>query len=247
MNVEDLNVLGCRFTWYHPNGRPMSRIDRVLISEEWSQIWGENALWVLPRDVSDHCPLVLKNGGWDWRPKPFRFNNFWLQNHKFKGVVEEALRGHDVSGWMSYVLKENLKGLKATIKEWNKEEYGGTEDRVERLVEDIRGLDELGEERRLSEEEVVSRKSKFEELWKLLKAKDALIVQRSKSKWLKEGDTNSKYFLNSVKLRKSRNSIKALRENDGWVVSPIEFRAKWWSISKILWRMIGGTVQNWTR
>jgi exonuclease III len=59
VDLEDLNVLGRRFTWYHPNGRSMSRIDRMLISEEWANVWGENALWVLPRDVSDHCPLVL--------------------------------------------------------------------------------------------------------------------------------------------------------------------------------------------
>ena len=34
MELEDLGVLGRRFTWYHPNGRSMSRMDRVLISEE---------------------------------------------------------------------------------------------------------------------------------------------------------------------------------------------------------------------
>jgi hypothetical protein len=78
VELEDINVLGRRFTWYHANGRSMSRIDRVLISKEWVQAWGENALWVLPRDVLDHCPLVLKNGGWDWGPRLFRFNNFWL-------------------------------------------------------------------------------------------------------------------------------------------------------------------------
>jgi len=34
VELEDLNLLGRCFTWYHPNGRAMSRIDRVLISEE---------------------------------------------------------------------------------------------------------------------------------------------------------------------------------------------------------------------
>lgn len=48
MELEDLNVLGLRFTWYYPNERSMSRIDRMLISEEWGQVWGENALRVLP-------------------------------------------------------------------------------------------------------------------------------------------------------------------------------------------------------
>jgi hypothetical protein len=31
MELEDLDVLGRRFTWYHSNGRSMSRIDRMLI------------------------------------------------------------------------------------------------------------------------------------------------------------------------------------------------------------------------
>jgi len=63
-------------------------------------------------------------------------------------------------------------------------------------------------------------------LWRILKAKDALIAQRSRSRWLKEGDVNSNFFHKCVKLRKSRNSIKALRENDGWLVSPFEVRRK---------------------
>ena len=85
MDLEDLNVLGRCFTWYHPNGRSMSRIDRMLVSEEWEMVWGESALWVMPRDVSDHCPLVLKNGGWSWGPTPFRFNNF--------GFIIKTLKG----------------------------------------------------------------------------------------------------------------------------------------------------------
>jgi exonuclease III len=40
VDLEDLNVLGRRFTWYHANGRSMSRIDRMLILEEWLQAWG---------------------------------------------------------------------------------------------------------------------------------------------------------------------------------------------------------------
>jgi len=65
---------------------------------------------------------------------------------------------------MRFVLKEKLKGLKASIKAWNKEEYGGMVEGVERLVEDIRGIDELGEEGRLNEEQMERRKLKFVEL-----------------------------------------------------------------------------------
>ena len=106
VELDDLNLLGSRYTWYHPNDIAMSRIDRVLISEEWNQFWGATSLWMLPRDVSDHCLLVLKLRGWDWGPRPFRFNNFVLENKKFKGVVEDWWRNRNSSGWMSFVLKE---------------------------------------------------------------------------------------------------------------------------------------------
>ena len=180
MEWEDLNVLGHRFTLYHPNGRSMSRIDRMLVLEEWTNAWGDNALWVLLRDVSDHCPFVLKNEGWSWGPTPFRFNNFWLQHQDFKRVVEEAWRNQNVSGWMGFVLKEKLKALKFIVKGWSKEEYGGMEERVERLVEEIKDIDEKREVGVLSDWEVDLRKAKFEDLWRILKAKDALIAQRSR-------------------------------------------------------------------
>ncbi|MCH82424.1 hypothetical protein A2U01_0003230 [Trifolium medium] len=61
LNLEDLSPVGGKFTWIHSNGVAMSRIDRMMVSEEWSSFWGLQLLRVLPRDVSDHCPLLLKS------------------------------------------------------------------------------------------------------------------------------------------------------------------------------------------
>ncbi|MCI07963.1 endonuclease/exonuclease/phosphatase family protein, partial [Trifolium medium] len=60
MDLVDLPVLVRKFTWFHPNGRTMSRIDRALVSEEWILSSGHPSLWILPRAVSDHCPLVMR-------------------------------------------------------------------------------------------------------------------------------------------------------------------------------------------
>jgi exonuclease III len=92
MNLFDLPILGRRFTWFHSNGISMSRIDRVLISDDWVSDWGQPAVWVLSRSVSDHCPLVSRYNSDDWGPRPFRFNNHWLLHkglsRSCRGVLE---------------------------------------------------------------------------------------------------------------------------------------------------------------
>jgi exonuclease III len=62
LNMIDLPLLGRRYTWFHSNGISMSRLDRChcFVSLEWLEKWGVASVWVLPREVPDHCPLVLK-------------------------------------------------------------------------------------------------------------------------------------------------------------------------------------------
>lgn len=84
-------------------------------------------------------------------------------------------------------------------------EYGGLDDRVKRLTEEIVVLDVWGEVGGLNEEEVQLRKLKFSSLWRLLKAKDSLLVQRLRSRWLKEGDDNTKFVHNCIKSRVNGN------------------------------------------
>jgi exonuclease III len=88
VGLVDLPLLGRKFTWVRPNGRCMSRLDRVLVSEKWWEDCGAVSLWGLKRDVSDHCPLIVRYDGHDWGPKPFRFNNHWLNNKEFPKMVE---------------------------------------------------------------------------------------------------------------------------------------------------------------
>jgi hypothetical protein len=139
-------------------------------------------------------------------------------------VVEDTWGALPSNGWMSFVLKEKLKGLKVKIKEWHKGVYGDMEARIAKMVEDITILDIRGDEVGLSGEEVQGRKTLFRDLWTLLKAKDVNMVQRARARWMKNGDANTKYFHRCVKLRHSGNAIKALKVGDAWVQSPTEVR-----------------------
>lgn len=62
LELVDPPLLGKKFTWYRADGSAMSRLDMFLFSEEWVMEWKVVAQWALNRDVSDHCPIVIKNG-----------------------------------------------------------------------------------------------------------------------------------------------------------------------------------------
>lgn len=60
MGLNDLPLIGRKYTWYISDGRCMSRIDRFLLSDEWISTWHDLSQWGMDRSVSDHCALVLK-------------------------------------------------------------------------------------------------------------------------------------------------------------------------------------------
>ncbi|XP_068477274.1 uncharacterized protein [Phaseolus vulgaris] len=83
----DVPMVGRKFTWYKPNGSVKSRIDRVLVSREWLDVWPECKQFILSRTVSDHCALVFKDSKVDWGPKPFRSLDVWQEDSRFKDFV----------------------------------------------------------------------------------------------------------------------------------------------------------------
>ncbi|WJX66076.1 hypothetical protein P8452_50669 [Trifolium repens] len=224
LEMVDLPLVGRQFTWFHPNGLAMSRLDRILVSVGWITVWGNPITRVAIRDVSDHCPIILRYDVADWGPKPFRFNNFWLKDKRFKDLVVNTWTSQDFTGWMGYILKDRLKGLKEVIKSWNGEMYGRPVERKKSLIDQIKVLDLKSELVGITGEEVEVRRKLFEELWVVLKSIDASTFQRSRSRWLREGDANTKYFHSQVKARGRRNNISALLTDSGWVEGPRDVR-----------------------
>ncbi|GAU12281.1 hypothetical protein TSUD_141890 [Trifolium subterraneum] len=97
---------------------------------------------------------------------------------------------------------------------WSKVEFGNMELRIKNLINEIQELDIRGENEGLSSQEVILRKELFVELWKLQKNMEDFLFQRSRSKWLRHGDANSKYFHGCIIARNKRNSISTIKDED---------------------------------
>jgi hypothetical protein len=137
VELLEIPLFGRTFTWVHPNGVLMSKLDRFLLLDGWVEKWSNPMVGALHRDVSDHCPIVLRYNDDDWGPCPFWFKKIWLENSSFKDFVSKVWEEQNFPGWMGYILKERLKGLKEEIKMWNSEEYGAVDSKIQKLRMDI--------------------------------------------------------------------------------------------------------------
>lgn len=86
---------------------------------------------------------------------------------------------------------------------WINEHIGYIEEKVNRVKNDLEKLDLKGENHRIDAFEEVERM----ECIKLSRIRCSQFYQRSRSRWLKEGDAITHYFHRCVKKRLRRNDI----------------------------------------
>ena len=178
--VLEVPWLGRNFTWYRPNGASRSRLDRFLVSHDWLARWPSSSQATLPRNFSDHCPIVLRSKEIDWGPKPFRILDCWLNDKSFKEAVHHSWTSFQQPGWGGYILKQKFKNLKHSLKAWNRQHFGDTLTKVKRIEADLNKLEEDTIQRQLSPHEQQQRKQLQEDLWAAAHAHESLLIQKER-------------------------------------------------------------------
>ncbi|GAU18560.1 hypothetical protein TSUD_325520 [Trifolium subterraneum] len=179
---------------------------RLLMSRCW---------WIGDRDIYDHCPICLTVTSNNWGPKPFRVINGWLEHPEFISFLEKSWKSFEVHGKKAYLLKEKFKLLKECLRKWNKEVYGYLHLNIEKTVKKLNDIEGMmgGDETEL---ELTRRLGLNKEFWRQLNLKESLLKQKSRMWWVKEGDSNSRYFHEAIKSRR-RNQLVALNDGDHWI------------------------------
>ena len=203
MELQEIKCAGNSFTWIRPNGCVKSRLDRFLVSEHWLSLWPESCQLVLQRNLSDHCPTILQTSMVDWGPKPFRVFDWWLQQKGYQKMVREAWNNDQQGGSGGIVLKNKLKNFKAAIKQWSKVEGNINAKKILNIQQKLNEVENLASHQILSDQELKDRNSLQQELWNASNAFESLMTQKSRARWLKEGDCNTGYFHKNNKFQES--------------------------------------------
>ncbi|GAU46303.1 hypothetical protein TSUD_283280 [Trifolium subterraneum] len=223
MELVDIPVLGKKFTWFNSDCSAMSRLDRFLLSEGFIEKGGISNQWVGNRDISDHCPIWLESSNINWGPKPFKFNNCWLEHSDFLPFVKATWEKMNIHGKKAFIIKEKLKRLKEALKTWNQEVFGIMDLNIEKTVKDLNEIEELianGD----NQLDSVNSKELSKKFWEQLHFKESILQQKSRTKWIQEGDSNTRFFHASIKGRRRRNRIVKLKKGNEWIQGVTEIK-----------------------
>lgn len=162
---------------------------------------------VLDRKYSNHCPILLKDMERDFSPKPFRIFDFWLEEPDFKEDVKNFWTKRMASLELDKVFRDKLKLVKEDLKVWYKMKFRNLDLDMRNFKSKACSLDLEAKKRGLSNAELEEWKMARSKWVDLERKRSTILREKSRSKWILEGDENSKLFHASVKRNRHKNNI----------------------------------------
>ncbi|XP_071704705.1 uncharacterized protein [Rutidosis leptorrhynchoides] len=132
-NLIDIAISGRKFTRISDDGLKFSKLDRFLVTDKFISLWDDLSIIALDRNLSDHCPLVLRDKVIDYRPKPFKVFDEWFNceyiDKVIAGAWEQPIRGTR----LDCIFRDRLKNVKLALKEWSKANFNGLDSVIKEL------------------------------------------------------------------------------------------------------------------
>ncbi|GJZ96199.1 cytochrome P450 [Tanacetum coccineum] len=143
-DLVDLLMGGRKFTRMNKYGTKLSKIDRILVTQHFLSMCPNAQRTALPRDLSDHCPIIIKTHHADFSPIPFKFYNSWLLNDELSTIISHSwsapLNRHTIHH-LDNTLKCKLQLLKSHIREWGTDMLQNEANKIGKIRNEIQLLD----------------------------------------------------------------------------------------------------------
>ncbi|XXG79695.1 hypothetical protein AAC387_Pa09g0713 [Persea americana] len=214
-----MGYIGNTYTWSNNRrdaGYIAAWLDRALCNHLWHSASRDPTLTHMPKYSSNHCPLFLSfNQRLTSVNAPFKFEAMWLQHPDFLSLVVENWNCQ-LAGNPQYVLAHKLKSSKLVLKGWNKLVFGDIQIKVQNAEQKVLDLQELLDRGPLDSLHQSLAKAKSN-LRNCLQQKETHWRQKSRIRWLKEGDRNSAFFHAYAKSCGAVNRINRILHDATWV------------------------------
>eukprot|EP00253_Pinus_taeda_P004448 PITA_04448 len=148
--------------------------------------------------------------------RPFRFEEFWLTHPDFEELVRSTwLNFNPTEGTRMSRFQQKLKHLKGAIKRWNHNTFGNIfkaqatpnleMKKIQQTIITEGRTEELTKQEQDIESRILERAKQEETLWR----------QKSRIRWLKNGEKNTKFFHKTTVQRRMINYITHIKNEQG--------------------------------
>ncbi|XP_078153720.1 uncharacterized protein LOC144548883 [Carex rostrata] len=145
LEVQNIQMSGRKCTWDNTRDQPsMAKLDRFLLSNEWSTTFPNTKQKTLPNTSSDHCPIMIEAFTDFQKTKVFRFEKFWLSIVGFKDIVKEEWQSHPMTSTPAQ-MHIKLQQLQSKIIAWEKSKVGNIRAQIEVCRQFIAWIEEIQE------------------------------------------------------------------------------------------------------
>ncbi|XP_024958932.1 uncharacterized protein LOC112499893 [Cynara cardunculus var. scolymus] len=212
----DLHYSGVHFTWNQkPNakGGILRKLDTAMANSDFTSKFHDARVQFHPSGLSDHLPVVVSFKG-DARKKRygFKFDSFMISPAFLQVVKDEWAK--NIEGTFMFRVTSHLKALKTPLRKL-RNSNGNLGKRVSFLKTELDLIqldvykdpsnDELGLE--LGHIRIAYQNACWDE--------ECAAKQRTKIKWLNDGDMNINFFHKVIKERHHSNSIHSVCTGGG--------------------------------
>lgn len=201
---------GDPFTWGGRRGKHWIRckLDRCFGNKEWLQMFPRVSQIFLEKRGSDHRPVLVQFlGNHLGRKGRFRFDKSLLGLPHLKERIVSAWGNQ--REYLNIRMVERIRRCRTAICNWKKQFDLNAKSKILRIQNDLEKEESSSFPSRVRVHELK------QELGKATKEEESFWKQRSKDKWLKCGDRNTKAFHASVQMARSRNGVDILEDTNG--------------------------------
>lgn len=225
LGVIELPLLGRQYTWTNKQTPPLlERLDWFFTSNSWTEKFPNTSVKILVMEVSDHWPCVIEISTNIPSSNLFRFENIWLEHENF---IEVVVQGWDAPGHImdpARKLTAKFKSLRKALKDW-KAQLPNLAATIRNVKLVLNFLETVEIYRDLSIAEWNFRRMVSEKLIELLRLHKIYWKQRAKIRWVREGDSSTKYFHAHATISHRKNSIPTLLDDQQNVAQAHDLKA----------------------